>query len=121
MQLVDNFKKVVLTDFANFSGRARRAEFWYFYLAYLIVAFGFVALSQISIIFWFASFFVSLALIVPVLAVATRRLHDIGKSGLMLLVAFIPVVGLILLIVWWAKDSERGSNIYGMSPKYPNG
>jgi len=121
MQLVDNWKKVVLENYANFTGRARRAEFWYYALATWIIAVILVALSYVSIIFWFAQIIFSLGVLVPGLAVAVRRLHDIGKSGAYIFVAFIPIVGAILLLVWWAQDSDRNANTYGISPKYGAG
>lgn len=60
-------------------------------------------------------------MLVPSIAVSVRRLHDVGKSGWFLLLALIPIVGAIILIVWAATDSQRGSNQYGVSVKYPNG
>jgi len=59
----------------------------------------------------------ALAVFIPNLAVFVRRLHDTGKSGWTLLVYFIPLVGLILLIVWLASDSQPGSNQWGPNPK----
>lgn len=58
------------------------------------------------------------ATIVPNLAVGVRRLHDIGKSGFNLFWGLLPIVGVILLIVWWVKDSDPRPNEYGPSPKY---
>ena len=121
MQLVDNWKKVVLGNYANFTGRARRAEFWYYELANLIIAMVLVALSYVSIIFWFAQIVFSLFVLVPTLAVAVRRLHDIGKPGGWIFIAFVPIVGLIVLLVFWATDSDREANVYGISPKYGAG
>ena len=59
----------------------------------------------------------SLAILLPGLAVAIRRLHDIGKSGWFVLLALIPIVGSIILIVFYVKDSEPGENKYGPNPK----
>lgn len=123
MDLVNYWKQVVLENYANFSGRARRAEYWWFALANLVV---YVALSLIiggvseglgsllSLVYY-------LGVLVPSIAVSVRRLHDVGKSGWFLLLALIPIVGAIILIVWAATDSQRGSNQYGVSVKYPNG
>ena len=60
-----------------------------------------------------------LAVLLPGLAVGIRRLHDTDKSGWWLLLVFIPIVGLIVLIVFWATDGTAGANDYGMSEKYP--
>lgn len=121
MILVENWKKVVLENYANFDGRARRQEFWYYALAGLIIGVGFNILGQISSIFSILSVLYGLAVLVPGIAVSVRRLHDIGKPGILLLLILIPCVGFIILIVWAAQDSQRGPNEYGPSPKYPNG
>jgi uncharacterized membrane protein YhaH (DUF805 family) len=60
----------------------------------------------------------SLAVLIPGLAVGVRRLHDTGKSGWWLLLVLIPIVGIIVLIVFWATDGEPGVNEYGASEKY---
>jgi uncharacterized membrane protein YhaH (DUF805 family) len=59
--------------------------------------------------------------LVPGVAVGIRRLHDTGKSGWWLLIALVPIVGIIVLIVFFAQDSTPGVNDYGMSEKYPTG
>lgn len=64
--------------------------------------------------------FYGLAVFIAGLAVCVRRLHDIGKSGWNYLFFLIPIVGFILYIVWFTRDSEPGANKYGISPKYPN-
>jgi uncharacterized membrane protein YhaH (DUF805 family) len=120
MILVENWKKVVLENYANFEGRARRQEFWYYALAGLIIGVGFSILGQITPIFSIVSLLYSLAVLVPGIAVGVRRLHDIGKPGIWLLLVF-TCVGIIILLVWAAQDSQRGPNEYGPSPKYPNG
>jgi uncharacterized membrane protein YhaH (DUF805 family) len=106
----------VLSQYATFSGRARRSEYWFFYLAALIVT---MAAFIIDLIIGHAilQYIVTLLLIVPNFAVGARRLHDTGRSGWWQLIALIPVVGVILLIVWYATDSNPGSNQYGPNPK----
>lgn len=59
----------------------------------------------------------SLAIILPSIAVAVRRLHDTGKTGWWLLISFIPLVGAIVLIIFYVSDSQPGSNKYGVNPK----
>lgn len=106
----------VLTNYANFNGRARRSEYWWWVLAVVLVSLVLnileAALGTGSIL----STLFSLAILVPGLAVGARRLHDTGKSGWLLLIGLIPLVGFILLIVWFATDSQ-GDNQYGPSPK----
>lgn len=107
----------VLKKYADFSGRARRREYWMFVLVNLIVSFvlGFVGGlvrggTALSIIY-------SLAVLVPSIAVSVRRMHDIGKSGWWLLIGLIPLIGAIILIVWACTDGEPGDNEYGPNPK----
>lgn len=100
----------VFTHYADFSGRARRSEFWWFYLFNIVLS---ALLIFIPIVYtiWM------LVTIIPGLAVSVRRLHDLGKSGLNLLFALIPLVGWILLIVWYCQEGEPHSNQYGENPK----
>lgn len=103
--------------YAQFSGRARRREFWGFYLFSAIAGMILGIISQAggiltSIIVWL----VSLVLLIPSIAVQVRRLHDVGKSGWLTLLALIPIVGLIL-IYWDVQDSQPGTNEYGPNPK----
>ena len=93
--------------YADFTGRARRQEFWFMYLWTLI--FGLIPFVNIA---W------GLATFVPSLALSVRRLHDIGKSGVYLLFYVIPLAGPIIMIVFFATDSDRFTNLYGPSPKY---
>ena len=97
--------KSVFSNYANFSGRARRSEYWYFVLFSLII--GLIPIVNLI---------VGLISIIPGIAVCVRRLHDIGKSGWWLLLCLIPVVNLILL-VWYCTDSQPGENQWGANPK----
>ena len=125
MQLVNVWKTVVLGNYTNFSGRARRSEYWWFTLTSVIVSVvlnivgsvsdGMNAVAGLVLVVY------SLGTLIPSLAVAVRRLHDTGRSGWMLLLALIPLVGAIILIVFAVSDSAKGSNKYGASAKYPNG
>lgn len=101
----------VFRNYANFNGRARRSEYWYFILLNAIVSvFSFTPLAIVSAVY-------SLAVLVPTLAVCVRRLHDTGRAGTYLLLALVPIVGEILLIIWFAQDSAPGANSYGPNPK----
>lgn len=122
MPLVDNWKTVVFERYALFEGRARRAEFWWFWLANVIVVVVLATLAgAVSSIFWLLYVLYGVAMIVPSIAVAIRRLHDTGKSGWLLLLGLVPFVGGIILLVFYLIDSTPGTNEYGLSPKYPNG
>jgi uncharacterized membrane protein YhaH (DUF805 family) len=114
---MEEYLKVVRDNYANFEGRARRKEYWMFALINMVISliltFGGRAIGAE----WIGSLY-SLAVLVPGIAVAVRRLHDIGKSGWWLLIALIPLVGAIWLIVLLATDGTKEDNEYGASPKY---
>ena len=119
MNPITAWQHVVLKNYANFNGRARRSEYWYFALANIIVYVILMVLGSASSGFAIITLLYGLGVIVPGLAVGVRRLHDIGKSGAWILIALIPIVGSILLLVWTATDSHRGTNQWGVSAKYP--
>ena len=98
----------VMQKYAVFSGRARRAEYWWFSLCILVIS---IASSIIGLIIgsWF-DLIVSIGLIIPGLAVTWRRMHDVGKAGPY---CFIPIYSIILSVT----DGERGVNKYGPNPK----
>src|SRR5690554_5219668 len=113
----------VLKQYTDFSGRARRKEYWMFALFNFI--FAIIAFLLDNILGLTASpmgygpFYglYLIALIIPGLAVGVRRLHDIGKSGWMMLILFIPIIGVIWLLVLMLMDSVPGDNQYGANPK----
>lgn len=115
--------KSVFKKYAVFQGRSRRSEYWYFFLMNVIVSTVLNILSSLTdsqgflIFLAIVSVVYSLALIVPAIAVSVRRLHDIGKSGVYYLFFLIPLVGQIMLLVWFATDSMPGDNMYGPNPK----
>ena len=118
-----NWYLKVLNDFRDFSGRARRKEYWMFIVFNII----FVALAaRLDDILGLYNYeygsgpingIYSLIILIPSIAVAVRRLHDIGKSGWMLLVVFIPLIGVIWLIVLFVREGDLGPNEYGPNPK----
>jgi uncharacterized membrane protein YhaH (DUF805 family) len=113
MPLVEYWKLVVLQRYAKFDGRASRAEYWWFFLANLIIAIGIYILVAIASIFYILLIGFWLALIVPSIAVAVRRLHDTNKSGWMILIGLIPFVGGIILLIFLATQGNLTSNDYG--------
>lgn len=115
------FQEAVQRAFQNyccFQGRASRSEFWWFAL------FAFLCGAVCSVIGGILgetlgnilSGLVSLALLLPNLGLAWRRLHDIGRAGGWYFIGLVPLVGWILLIVWFAKDSEMQPNRFGPVP-----
>lgn len=117
-EIVENFK-TVFRRWNDFSGRSRRREYWYFALANFVISIGLGILDNIvlgSNGYGALQGLYSLIALVPGLAVSFRRLHDIGKSAWWLLIALIPIVGLVVLIYFTVKDSD-GDNVYGPNPK----
>lgn len=109
--------RAIQQNYCNFSGRASRSEFWWFQL------FGFILNAVIGIVFCWSqdtmnivTGIVSLALLLPNLGLTVRRLHDIGKCGWWIFIGFVPIVGWIILIVWYCKDSQMEPNEYGPVP-----
>lgn len=126
--MIEWYKKVVFKNYGNFSGRARRSEYWYFILAQFLIFIGFIMLgSLIGLIFdtpengFFIAYgffiFYLLLMIIPYLALIVRRLHDTGKSGWYYLVSFIPFVGGIWMLVLLCTEGDYGENDYGSDPK----
>lgn len=134
MGFFDYIKKCLTSHYANFSGRARRSEYFYYLLFNVIVTYGLLLLtggmafmtmdsmdpsaespSMLPLIGWMV---ISLYLFIPSLAVLVRRLHDTNKSGWMALLGLIPLVNLVLLVFLFTEGT-KGSNTYGPDPKNP--
>ena len=127
--LIDWWKKVVFKNYANFNGRARRAELWYYTLANVLVLVPFYALAMVGIATEQGSLstlglmvygVVVMGTFIPSLAVAVRRLHDVNRSGWFYFIALIPLIGGIILLVWFCTEGDRYTNNYGPDPKNPN-
>jgi uncharacterized membrane protein YhaH (DUF805 family) len=128
-----------LKRYAQFSGRSQRKEYWMFVLFIVITS---IVLSMLDSILGLGGGMsrttysngttfgtaanlnggllngvFSLAIIIPSIAVAARRLHDIGKSGWWMLIGLIPLVGWIIVIVWYCMDGTHGPNRFGPDPK----
>ena len=124
--------------YVDFSGRARRREYWGTMLFNVLIQAGLniilsivatILLSSIKIngeatfspLFFLLLdtpiYIYSLIWLLPGLAVAVRRLHDIGKSGLNVLWVFLPIIGWIMLLYWFCQDSQPGENKWGINPK----
>ncbi len=116
------------SNYANFRGRTRRSGYWWAAL-FLVIA---------SLVLWFVdlqlfsgmwpqelldqgsgplSIVFGLAIIIPVLSLGVRRLHDTGRSGWWVLLGLIPLIGSIVLLVFYVQDSQPGENAYGPNPK----
>ncbi len=106
-------------QYADFSGRARRSEYWFFYLFNLLILIGilFIGFAMNSQVVMSLYFLYVIAIIIPNLSVTVRRLHDTGNSGWMLLISLIPLIGPIWLFVLMVTDSQPGENKWGDNPK----
>lgn len=115
------FVDVVTKKYATFTGRAHRTEYWMFVLVYIVIA---IVLSIVDAIVKtgnIVSALFALALLIPSIAVAVRRLHDTSRSGWWLLLGFIPLIGAIVLLVFMCLDSTPGANEHGPNPKSEGG
>ncbi len=118
-----NWYLKVLKQYTDFNGRARRKEYWMFVLFNIIFSIIAVSIDNITGLamepLGYGPIYIvyGLFVLLPGIAVSIRRLHDIGKSGWILLVALIPFIGAIWLIVLYATDSTPGDNQYGPNPK----
>ncbi len=102
--------KVCFTKYADFSGRAKRPEFWWF------VLFCFLGSALLEFVASSISWIFTLATLLPSLAVGARRLHDINKTGWLQLLWLIPVLGWIYLIYLAVQPGDAGDNQYGQPP-----
>ena len=116
-----NYYTAVLQKYTDFSGRARRKEYWMFALINAIISLVLYGIDSAigtgSGTFGVLGGLYSLAVLLPSLAVGVRRLHDIGKSGWWLLIALVPLIGGLYLLFLAVQDSNRGDNAYGPDPK----
>jgi uncharacterized membrane protein YhaH (DUF805 family) len=114
---------MVVKRFADFSGRSQRAEYWYFVLFNFIISFvlGFVDGLAGTIIsetgLGILGILYGLFILIPSISVGVRRLHDTGRSGWWLLIGLIPIIGAIVLIIFFIQDSQSETNTYGPNPK----
>jgi|SRR6056300_909149 uncharacterized membrane protein YhaH (DUF805 family) len=115
----------VINSYSDFSGRSRRKEYWMFFLINSIFSIIGFYLDNILGTAWaigYGPIYVGygLAVLIPSLAVAIRRLHDVGKSGWYYLLVLLPIIGPIWLIVLFATEGEQGDNRFGSNPKNDN-
>ena len=117
MGFSDAGQNVLMNNYANWNGRASRSEYWWFYLFISIV--NIITLWLMEYGMWYLGFIIPLVLILPILSVAVRRLHDIGKSGWWFLLAIIPIVnfiGIFVILVFMVMEGEEHPNQYGNVP-----
>ena len=116
--------RTVFSKYADFNGRAARSEYWWFTLFAIIAniilnildtaVFGTTMASEAGNVGIFSALF-SLAIVIPSIAVAARRLHDVNRSGWWLLL-YLTGIGVLLLLYWYVQRGTTGSNEYGPDP-----
>lgn len=118
-----NWFIAALKKYATFSGRAQRSEYWYFILFYFLITLALALVDGMtgslgsSSGYGLLSGLFSLGMLLPSIAVGVRRLHDTDRTGWWLLLAFIPLIGSIVLLVFFVQDSTPGDNRFGANPK----
>jgi uncharacterized membrane protein YhaH (DUF805 family) len=117
MERVMNWYLSVLKNYAQFSGRARRTEYWMFVLVNLIISVGITVVEAMIGSPGYIGILYNLAVLIPSLAVGARRLHDTGRTGWWMLICLVPIIGIIVLFVFMAFDGDANENQYGINPK----
>ncbi|WP_264565916.1 DUF805 domain-containing protein [Flavobacterium sp. N3904] len=121
--MIEWYKKVVFENYANFSGRARRSEYWYYLLMNMIILVLATIIDSSTgmnfepLPYGYLYVAYALATFLPGFAVAVRRLHDVGKSGWFFFIILIPLIGSIWLLVLFCQEGDSGANAYGSDPK----
>jgi uncharacterized membrane protein YhaH (DUF805 family) len=118
-----NWYMQALKKYATFSGRARRKEYWFYVLFYLIIICvlsvidGIIGMNMGGAGVGILTAIYILAVFLPTLAVLVRRLHDTGRSGWWFFIQLVPLVGFFILLYFLVSDSQPGTNAYGPNPK----
>lgn len=117
-----NWYLKVISNYANFQGRASRSEYWFFVLFNILFAFGAMIIDNVlglafkNIPYGPIYLIYVLAVLIPGLAVSVRRLHDSGKSGWYLLISLIPCIGGFIVLYFMVVPSDSSGNAYGPAP-----
>jgi uncharacterized membrane protein YhaH (DUF805 family) len=106
----------VLRNYAEFEGRARRMEYWMFILVNLVILFMLGVLEFLFGLSGTLASLYSLAILIPGIAVSVRRLHDTDRSGWWILIGFIPLLGILVLLVFYCTGGDPGDNDFGPDP-----
>jgi uncharacterized membrane protein YhaH (DUF805 family) len=113
----------VLKKYAVFGGRARRKEYWYFVLFNILISIVLAIIDRVAGTLsasggiGLLGGLYMLAVLIPGLAVSVRRLHDTNRSGWWFLIVLVPLIGAIVLLVFFVQDSQPSENQYGPNPK----
>ena len=117
MGFTEAVRSVVVARYADFQGRAPRSELWWFVLFYLLLSFAVGAVGALSdALGGILNLVVTIGLFVPIIAVQIRRLHDTDRTGWWVLIGLIPLIGTIVLIVFFVQRGTDGDNRFGPDP-----
>lgn len=114
-----NFVDAVKSGFSryfDFSTRSLRSEYWWFFLSYVVAGIVLTIVDGFTIGMGVLPLLAMLAYFIPILAVTARRLHDVGRSGWWILIAFVPIVGGLILLYWMVISGEDDENRFGANP-----
>ncbi len=123
METKRNWYLEVLKKYAVFDGRARRKEYWFFFLFNIVISIILSVIDGLTGSFnpetgvGLLGGIYTIAVLIPSIAVSVRRLHDTNRSGWWLLIGLIPIIGTIICFVFMVQDSNPGENQYGSNPK----
>jgi len=106
----------VLSRYCDFNGRSRRAEYWNFVLFNALIILGLMLVGRIIGLHFLHSLY-ALAVFLPAMGVAVRRLHDTDRCGWWVLLCLIPILGPLIVFVFMCLDSDANANTYGPNPK----
>lgn len=106
-----------LKKYADFSGRARRTEFWMYVLFYMIFVVVLAVIEAVIGLPGILTVIYTLGLLVPTISVTVRRLHDTDRSGWWILIGLVPLIGAIVLLVFYFMEGTDGDNQFGPNPK----
>ncbi|PVX52143.1 uncharacterized membrane protein YhaH (DUF805 family) [Balneicella halophila] len=113
---LDWFLPVIKNHYIDFSGRTSKKSFWMYMLYYIVIAIVLGIIDRIlGLGYGFQGLF-GLALLLPTLGIQVRRLQDTGRDWYWILIGLIPLIGIIVLIVFWVQDGDAGANKFGPSP-----
>lgn len=107
------FVDVLKNQYADFSGRAIRSQYWYFVLFTFIISFVLGFLDGMLFGRQILSLIFGLAILIPSIAIGVRRLHDLGKTGWWYFLVLFPIVGQIILLIWFCMKGQTTKNQYG--------
>lgn len=113
---MNHYIDVLTKRYAQFAGRARREEYWMFFL-FNVIAIVVLGAIDAMIGLGLLGFVYAVAVFIPGLAVTVRRLHDSGRTGWWALIGLVPFIGFVILLIFMVLDSEPGDNAYGPNPK----